>query len=91
MSVSLIKCPICFGTGCANCRGSGVLGVDESGAQYFVESDDGGNWQVVGRKEGSGELRFSDRLFALLERLTAEPHDIIWAVKQISGRKNSSN
>ncbi|MCL5003982.1 MAG: hypothetical protein M1352_01780 [Patescibacteria group bacterium] len=86
MAVSLIKCPVCGGSGCASCQGSGALGVDELGVEYYVTEDSSGNWQVAGRKEGSSGQRLSDRLFSYLERITSEPHDIIWAVKIL--RKN---
>lgn len=81
-----IDCPVCRGRGCKNCRGSGVLAVDDQGQQFYVAVDGSGGMQVIGPKDSSevgatGNL--VDKAFVFLEGLLAEPQDLLWVVKQM--------
>jgi|GEM_PF-3220483 hypothetical protein len=85
-----ITCPNCGGRGCGNCRGSGVLAVDEAGRQFYVVRNGGGELQVAGSKDGGDEgfgQNFVDRVFGIFLSLVAEPQDLFWAAKILSKRK----
>ena len=81
-----IDCPVCKGRGCKNCRGSGVLAMDEQGQQFYVSVDSSGGMRVIGSKEASDDYaggNLVDRIFIFLEGLLAEPRDLLWVVKQL--------
>lgn len=85
-----ITCPNCGGRGCSNCRGSGVLGVDEAGRQFYVSRGSSGELQITGPKSvGTESLQgnFVDRVFDIFLSQTAEPQDLFWAAKILSKRK----
>lgn len=83
-------CPVCRGRGCKNCRGSGVLALDEQGRQYYVALDSSGGMQIVAPKE-AGEVvaggNFVDHIFTWFEEKMSEPRDLLWVVKQLKSRK----
>lgn len=82
-------CPVCRGRGCKNCRGSGVLAVDEAGREYYVALDTSGSMQIISPKE-PGQIsqgNLVDRLFTWFEERISEPKDLLWVVKQMKARR----